>query len=223
MGVKKQNCEVLRHEASVEIRQGAGTFTYFKDLTGNHYKALVDVFIETTDLSEFTGAQLIVAPRMGDNFIVNIPPNSSGDGTAAIQIEDARSVSLIYTGSKQIVGTMNIIKDFCICCPNCGEIRSHEGTFNFSRNFSFTDITANHYKAMVVVKLDVAPTDSSTGQIIVTPPPAGMDSMTDIPPGGQVAIQIEDADELTVASTTAASPTSPSSIHIIKDYCIYCP
>ncbi|MFB6804273.1 hypothetical protein ACFCVU_24455 [Peribacillus butanolivorans] len=206
MGIRKQNCEVLRHEATIEITQPAGAFTYFTDLTENHYKAMIDVRLESP-----TGvppnAQLIVTPRTGTDTIIDFTE------TATIQIENARAVTLKSTSA--LGGVMNIIKDFCICCP-FGEVHRHEGTFSFrGSKFLFTDLTENHYKAMVVVK------GRSGGQVVVTPRMGNATTIA-LPPRGQSAIQIEDAQVLSVA-TAGAPDGPPNTVQIIKDFCISCP
>ncbi|MFF5400325.1 hypothetical protein ACFY5J_24075 [Peribacillus butanolivorans] len=206
--VRKQNCEVLRHEATIEITQPAGAFfTYFTDLTENHYKAMIDVILETPTGAPLT-AQLIVTPRIGNPTIIDFA------GAAAIQIEDARSVSLSSTSG--VSGAMNIIKDFCICCPDFGEVHRHEATVSFrGSNFLFTDLTDNHYKAMVIVK------GRQGGQVVVTPRMGNTPPIA-LPPLGQSVIQIEDAQSLSV-TTGAIDQGPPNTVQIIKDFCISCP
>jgi hypothetical protein len=71
-------------------------------------KAMVVVTIEPSD---FPQAQVGVEPRTGDSFRVDIPPS----GQVAFQIEDVKSLSIISAGGV-ITGSINIVKDFCICC-----------------------------------------------------------------------------------------------------------
>jgi hypothetical protein len=209
MGIRKPNCKVLRHEATIEITQpSASTFAYFVDLTENHYKAMINVNVQSPDGTP-GNAQLIVTPRTGTPTTINF------SGSATIQIEDARSVAL--TSPSSLGGSMNIIKDFCICCPDFGEVHRHEGTFSFrGGNYLFTDLTENHYKAMVVVNGTLG------GEVNVTPRPGGdVPPPIPLPPSAQIAIQIEDAQALSI--TTRANDTPPNTVQIIKDFCISCP
>jgi hypothetical protein len=208
VGIKNQNCQVLRHEASIEISQPAGSFTYFTDLTENHYKAMIDVSLQSPT-GAVQQAQLIVTPRTGPDTIINFVES------AVIQIEDARAVTI--NSAVALGGGMNIIKDFCMCCPDdCGEVHRHEGTFSFRpSNFTFTDLTENHYKAMVVVK------GRNDGQVVVTPRTADSETIN-IPRGGQSIIQIEDAQAVSV-TVTPSFEGPPNTVQIIKDFCISCP
>ncbi|MFO1442075.1 hypothetical protein KDN24_02315 [Bacillus sp. Bva_UNVM-123] len=131
MGIIKPTCKVLRHEATIDIGQPADSFVYFTDLTENHYKALIDVSLESLTGAPLN-AQLIVTPRTGN------PTTIDFTGAAAIQIEDARSVAL--SSPIGFTGVIKIIKDFCICCPNFGEVHRHEDTVSFRDQNSFLRI-----------------------------------------------------------------------------------
>lgn len=206
MGIIKPNCKVLRHEATIDIQQPPGEFVYFTDLTENHYKAMIAVSLETPT-GAIPTAQLIVTPRMG------MPTTIDFNGAAAIQIEDARSVSL--SSPSGVSGAMNIIKDFCICCPDFGEVHRHEDTVPFKGSkFLFTDLTENHYKAMVIVK------GRQGGQVVLTPR-IGNPITIALPFLGQSVIQIEDALSLSV-TTRAIDQGPPNTVQIIKDFCISC-
>lgn len=208
MGIRKSNCKVLRHEATVEIAQPSNsTFAYFIDLTENHYKAMVNVNVQSPQGGQ-DDAQLIVTPRTGT------PTTNNFKESVTIQIEDARSVAL--TSPFSLGGSMKIIKDFCICCPDSGEVHRHEGTFSFrGGNYLFTDLTENHYKAMVVIDGTIG------GEVIVTPRTGTAPPPIVIPQSGQIAIQIEDAKALSI-TTRPADPAS-NTVQIIKDFCISCP
>jgi len=210
MGTNKQNCTVLRHEATIDILQpGTGVFTYFTDLTENHYKALISVRIE-----DITGgspnAQLIVTPRTGPDTTINFTES------AAIQIEDARAVKLSTSSPGIIGGSMNIVKDFCMCCSDLGEVQRHEETFSFrGSDFLFTDLTENHYTAMVVVR------GRLEGEVVVTPRTGDPVTIT-LPPNARGVIQIEDAQSLSI-QTRPAREEPRNTVEIIKDFCISCP
>lgn len=218
LGIKKPNCKVLRHAATLEIVQGAGAFIYFADLTQNHYKAMIDINISNQTGQILNNAQLVVTARDGTDTIIPIPSTTSS-ASAVIQIEDARFVTLNYTGNPLILGTMNIVKDFCICCPDFDEIHRHESNIEFERDFLFTDLTENHFKAMVVV-LGTGTSTISPGQVIVTQR-LGTETTIPLPPAGQSAIQIEDGHALSI-STRPAPTGSSNSVQITKDFCITC-
>ncbi|MDZ5473286.1 hypothetical protein SM124_16330 [Bacillus sp. 31A1R] len=206
MGIIKENCKVLRHEATLAINQTPGEYTYFTDLTENHYKAMIDVNIQSAT-GQSPNSQLIVTPRNGSPRIINFTES------VVIQIEDVRTVALSTTNI--VGGSMNIIKDFCICCPDSSEVRRHEGTFSFrSGNFLFTDLTENHYKAMFVVN------GTLEGQVVVTPRIGNPTTIT-LPPDAESAIQIEDAQSVSIR--TRATEFAPNTVQIIKDFCISCP
>lgn len=206
MGIIKPNCQVLTHEATLEINQTPGEHTYFTDLTENHYKAMIDVNIQRAN-EEPPVAQLIVTPRNGNPRIIDFIES------VVIQIEDVRTVALATTNI--VSGSMNITKDFCMCCPNSSEIRRHEGTFSFrGGDFLFTDLTENHYKAMIVVN------GTLEGEVVVTPRIGSPTTIT-LPPDAQSAIQIEDA--LSVSISTRRTELGPNTVKIIKDFCISCP
>lgn len=210
MGIIKQNCKILRHEATIDITQPSGaSFAYFTDLTENHYKAMIDISLQSQTL-EPVPAQVIVTPRMGQATTIDFTDS------IVIQIEDALAVSLTSTNPGLLTGVFHIIKDFCICCPNSSEVHRHEGTFSFrGSNFLFTDLTANHYKAMIVVK------GNNGGSVVVTPR-MGSATTIPLPPLGQMIIQVEDAEAVSI-STNAVDEGTPNTVQIIKDFCMSCP
>ncbi|GHH98691.1 hypothetical protein [Neobacillus kokaensis] len=209
MGIGKQNCTILRHQATIAISQPSGaSFAYFTDLTENHYKAMIDVSIQSPTGAPLN-AQLVVTPRIGSDITIDFTD------TVVVQIEDARAVTLNST-SGGIEGVMNIVKDFCICCPGFEEVHRHEGTFTFrGSRFLFTDLTSNHYKAMAVVN------GRFGGEVVVTPRIGEAATIT-LPPLGQSVIQFEDAQTLSV-TTTGAPEGTPNNVQIIKDFCMSCP
>lgn len=220
MGIRNPNCKVLRHEATLQIEQGAGAFTYFTDLTENHYKAMMNLNISHGIGGPLTDAQLIVRSRTGTNTVIDLP--ARGDtASAVIHIEDAESVTLNYTATHRIQGSMHIVKDFCICCPDFSEVHRHEGTFTFDRDFFFTDLTENHYKAMVVVQGQARRATGSQGQVVVTPR-TGAATTIALPPAGQSALQIEDIQSLSLVAD-AAPQGSRNTVQVMKDFCIRCP
>ncbi|MFP7298913.1 hypothetical protein [Neobacillus niacini] len=215
MGIRRPNCEVLRHEATtIEILQIAGTFTYFTDLTENHYKAMIGLRITSQATGAGANGQLIVTARDGTNTIIDF------SGSVTVQIEDALSVSLRSTGL--VGGNMSIIKDFCICCTDQGEVRRHEGTFEAENTFLFTDLTENHYKAMFVI-LGNGTGDTTSGTAIVTPR-IGTATTINLPPRQQAVIQVEDAESVLFSGLRFQQEGGQdNNIQIIKDFCISCP
>ncbi|MDN3015883.1 hypothetical protein PH210_06635 [Paenibacillus sp. BSR1-1] len=142
MGKKENNCEVRSHNAVIVFAQQSASsdspnpVTYFEDHTDNHYKALINVRISGITpgpIGSERVLQLVVQPRHGHREInIDIPifPFSIGPepvtiGQVVAQIEDAESVSIRWevrvNGSLDpigiISGTIDIQKDFCICCP----------------------------------------------------------------------------------------------------------
>lgn len=212
MGIHPPSCQLLRHEASLEIFQQAGKFSYFVDLTENHYKALISLSLSNGSLQEIVGAQFIVTPRTGPSVAIDIP--TSRQVRTAIQVEDAVSVALNYNGPS-VTGTMTIVKDFCICCQNC-DLQRHESTYDYDDIFTFTDVTENHYKALVLIDDTQGNEPGPTGEIIVTPR-VGASTTIPLPPQGQIFVQIEDAASVSIDADL------PGTIRFIKDFCICCP
>ncbi len=214
MGIIRPNCKILRHEATIEIIQPAGAFTYFTDLTENHYKAMIDVRIANQTGAQATG-QLIVTSRTGTVTIIDFVDST------VIQIEDAQSLTFNSTSIGVVQGEMNIIKDFCICCTDQGEVHRHEGTFFATRDFLFTDLTENHYKAMFVV-LGNGTGDPSQAQVVVTSR-SGAVTIIGLPPREQAIIQVEDSNSVLVDDLRAAPTGEQNNVQIIKDFCMRCP
>jgi len=121
----RQNCEVHRHEFTVNFTQLPSNQdkTYFKDLTENHFKALVNV---NFTFVEATGAviQVIVTDRNNAETPFAVPLTTVGPGgqagQVAIQVEDVRAIAIRYTSPSTVfspaLGSIDIVKDFCICC-----------------------------------------------------------------------------------------------------------
>jgi hypothetical protein len=209
MGIKTPKCKILRHEATIEFLQVQNAFPYFTDLTENHYKAMIEIRLLLDSPQDARDAQLIVTPRTGTDTIIDFTE------AAIIQIEDARSVTLNNPNNTVIRGNIKIIKDFCICCPDFHEVHRHEGNNSFiGTRFLFTDLTENHYKAMVVVKT------RGGGEVVVTPR-MGTATTIPLPTLGQTIIQIEDAQALEIRSGSAF-PGRDNTVQIIKDFCISC-
>jgi len=121
MGIRGRNCEILRHQTTINFQQEAGNqdITYFFDDTTNHYKALVNVRITTAVISEGFKLEVVVIDRNGEEDVeVPIFPEAVGGlmGQVVVQVEDAKSISIRKTDGAGVNGSIEIIKDFCICC-----------------------------------------------------------------------------------------------------------
>lgn len=141
MGLKQNNCEVREHDFEINFTQFNATvdfpdpITYFEDHTLNHYKALIDVRVNSfpniaTPIGTETILQVVIQPRNNQQEIaVDIPlfiVNDNIEGQVVVQVEDAESISIrfefrlngeIFNAGATISATINVQKDFCICCP----------------------------------------------------------------------------------------------------------